>query len=97
MKRVSVDQQSERLSLASDGHEDTGSHHTVTEADDEAGSFDGEGNWQSSSYDTTGLSDAEIRKLIKKGVNPQLYAEMKAARKGKNKWVGPLLGNSFLG
>ncbi|RMY22397.1 hypothetical protein D0865_16554 [Hortaea werneckii] len=53
--------------------------------------------WTSSDFTTTGLSDAEIRKLKKKGINPSLYAEMKAARKGKGKWVGPLVGNTFIG
>jgi hypothetical protein len=93
-KRVSVDQRSERLSTSTDGHEDIASHHTVS--DDDEGSFDMEGNWQSSNYDTTGLSDAQIRKLLKKGINPNLYAEMKAAKKGRNKLIGPLLGNSFI-
>lgn len=97
MKRVSVDQQSERISLSADGREDTRSHHTISD-DDASGSYDAEGNWQSSNHDTTGLTDAQIRKLLKKGVNPSLYAEMKAAKKGKGRWsVGPLLGNSFLG
>ncbi|KAI6810258.1 hypothetical protein KC340_g18345 [Hortaea werneckii] len=53
--------------------------------------------WTSSDFSTTGLSEAEIRKLKKKGINPSLYAEMKAARKGKGKWVGPLVGNTFIG
>lgn len=53
--------------------------------------------WTSSEFSTTGLSEAEIRKLKKKGINPSLYAEMKAARKGKGKWVGPLVGNTFIG
>ncbi|KAI7206817.1 hypothetical protein KC333_g9512 [Hortaea werneckii] len=53
--------------------------------------------WTSSDFTTTGLSEAEIRKLKKKGINPSLYAEMKAARKGKGKWVGPLVGNTFIG
>ncbi|RMY28566.1 hypothetical protein D0865_15727 [Hortaea werneckii] len=53
--------------------------------------------WTSSEFATTGLSEAEIRKLKKKGINPSLYAEMKAARKGKGKWVGPLVGNTFIG
>ncbi|KAK1069699.1 hypothetical protein LTR48_009493, partial [Friedmanniomyces endolithicus] len=53
--------------------------------------------WSSSEYDVSGLSPSEIRKLRKKGINPALYAEMKAARKGKGKWVGPLVGNTFIG
>ncbi|KAK3055343.1 hypothetical protein LTR09_003896 [Extremus antarcticus] len=95
-KRMSVDQQSERISLSTEAGEDDASHHTVSD-DEDSGSFDMEGNWQSSNYDTSGLSDAQIRKLLKKGINPSLYAEMKAAKKGKKKLIGPLLGNSFLG
>jgi len=53
--------------------------------------------FESSSYDTSGLSVEEIHKLRKKGINPALYAEMKAARKGKGKWLSPLVGNSFIG
>ncbi|KAI6805551.1 hypothetical protein KC332_g14573 [Hortaea werneckii] len=53
--------------------------------------------WTSSDFSTHGLSEAEIKKLKKKGINPSLYAEMKAARKGKGKWVGPLVGNTFIG
>ncbi|KAK5171365.1 uncharacterized protein LTR77_004509 [Saxophila tyrrhenica] len=95
-KRISVDQQSERVSMSTDGHEDTASHHTVSD-DGDSGSFDMDGRWQSSNYDTSGLSDAQIKKLLKKGINPSLYAEMKAAKKGKKTVIGPLLGNSFLG
>ncbi len=97
-KRVSLDQQSERLSMSTDAHEDEASHHTVSdEGDSGSGSFDMEGNWQSSTYDTSSLSDSQIRKLVKKGINPSLYAEMQAAKKGRSKLIGPLLGNSFLG
>ena len=62
-------------------------------------SDEGNGNsaWSSSDYDISGLSASEIRKLRKKGINPQLYAEMKAARQGKGKWIGPLVGNTFIG
>ena len=98
MKRVSVDQQSERLSTstAPGQWEDTASHHTTSESGD-SGSFDMDGRWQSSDYDTSELTDAEIRKLQKKGINPALYAEMKAAKRGQKKWVGSLLGNGFIG
>ena len=97
-KRVSVDVQSERLSMTTnDQYEDTSSHHTISD-DEDSGSFDREGEWRSSDYDTTGLSDAKIRKLLRKGVNPSLYAEMQAAKKkSKGKWIGPLVGNSFIG
>ncbi|TKA23453.1 hypothetical protein B0A50_07480 [Salinomyces thailandicus] len=106
LKRTSVDQQSIRMSrppsstALREDWESTASHHTVSvdgdggyrRADDEGGEC-----WSSSAYDTSGLSTAEIRKLRKKGINPALYAEMKAARKGKGKWVGPLVGNTFIG
>jgi len=54
------------------------------------------GTWSSSDYDVSGLSAAEINKLRKKGINPALYVEMQAARKGKWKWVSPIVGNTFL-
>jgi hypothetical protein len=40
------------------------------------------------------LSEAEIKKCKKKGINPALYAEMRAARKGK--WTSPIAGTTFL-
>lgn len=52
--------------------------------------------WTSSEVDTSGLSVEKIHKLKKKGINPALYVEMQNARKGKNKWVSPLQGNSFI-
>jgi hypothetical protein len=96
VKRISFDQESERMSMSSRGDfEDGASHHTVS-VDGDAG-YVPEGKWSSSDYDISGLSASEIRKLRKKGINPALYAEMKAARKGKGKWVGPLVGNTFIG
>lgn len=97
VKRTSVDQLSERVSTSSSRgpYEDTASHHTVSVDGD--GGETPEGKWSSSEYDISGLSQAEIRKLRKKGINPALYAEMKAARKGKGKWVGPLVGNTYIG
>lgn len=95
VKRVSVDQRSERIGPPQDQWEDTASHHTVSESGDSIGSFDSEGRWQSSDYDTSSLSSAEIRKLQKKGINPALYMEMKQAKKGK-KWAPHLLGNGFI-
>jgi hypothetical protein len=50
--------------------------------------------WSASNFDVSALSEAEIKKCKKKGINPALYAEMKAARKGK--WTSPIAGNSFL-
>ncbi|KAG9852882.1 hypothetical protein KCU77_g6698, partial [Aureobasidium melanogenum] len=52
--------------------------------------------WTSSEVDTSSLSVEKIHKLKKKGINPALYVEMQNARKGKNKWVSPLQGNSFI-
>lgn len=69
------------------------SHHTVSDAEGEGEAQ----HWRGSDFDTSGLSVKKVQKLRKKGVNPALYAEMKAARKGKNRWVGSLTGNSFLG
>ena len=94
-KTVSFDQHSERTRDSQDQHEDTRSHHTVSDSGD-SGSFDMEGKWQSSDYDYSSLTEAEIRKIKKKGMNPALYAEMKAAKKGRNKWIGSLSGNTFL-
>jgi hypothetical protein len=51
-------------------------------------------NWKASNFDPTTLSEAELKKCKKKGINPALYAEMKAARKGK--FVSPIGGNTFL-
>lgn len=51
-------------------------------------------DWKSSNFDTTGLSEAELKKCRKKGINPALYAEMKAARKGR--FVSPIGGNTFI-
>lgn len=93
-KTVSFDRHSGGRA-AQDQHEDAQSHHTVSESGD-SGSFDMEGNWSTSDYDVSNLSEAEIRKLQKKGINPALYAEMKAAKKGRNKWIGSLSGNTFL-
>lgn len=47
-----------------------------------------------SEYDTSGLSEKEILKLQKKGINPALALEMKALRKGKS--FGNLVGNAFV-
>ncbi|KAL5412895.1 hypothetical protein PMIN06_010743 [Paraphaeosphaeria minitans] len=50
--------------------------------------------WKSSNFDTSGLTQAELKKCKKKGINPALYAEMKAARKGR--FVSPIGGNTFI-
>ncbi|KAF2013786.1 hypothetical protein BU24DRAFT_452612 [Aaosphaeria arxii CBS 175.79] len=51
-------------------------------------------DWKASDFDTSKLSEAELKKCKKKGINPALYAEMKAARKGK--WMSPIGGNAVL-
>ncbi|KAH7125336.1 hypothetical protein B0J11DRAFT_302911 [Dendryphion nanum] len=51
-------------------------------------------NWRASEYDISGLSEADLKKCKKKGINPALYAEMKAAKKGK--WISPIGGNTIL-
>lgn len=86
--------------LSEHGWEDSASHHTMSVMGDNNShpGMEPEGNkWSSSTHDTSGLSRAEIQKLRKKGINPALYAEMKAARKGKGKFIGPLVGNTFIG
>jgi hypothetical protein len=50
--------------------------------------------WSASDFDVSALSESEIKKCKKKGINPALYAEMKAARRGK--WTSPIAGNTFL-
>ncbi|KAK7190861.1 hypothetical protein DPSP01_007872 [Paraphaeosphaeria sporulosa] len=51
-------------------------------------------DWKSSNFDISSLSEAELKKCKKKGINPALYAEMKAARKGR--FVSPIGGNTFI-
>ncbi|KAF2155590.1 hypothetical protein K461DRAFT_77264 [Myriangium duriaei CBS 260.36] len=54
-------------------------------------------DWKSSDVDTSSLSAEKLAKLKKKGINPSLYLEMKAAKKGGGKRrIGILNGNSFL-
>lgn len=43
------------------------------------------------------LGEKKLAKLKKKGINPELYLEMKAARGGKSRLVGPLVGNTYIG
>jgi hypothetical protein len=107
VRRTSVDQQSERMSINSTASssvpdrracEDGASHHTLSvNGDAGAGQLSGLQKFNSSNHDISMLSEKEIAKLKKKGINPQLYMEMKAARKGKSKWVGPLVGNTYIG
>jgi len=109
VKRTSFDQQSERVSMSSSrsgtntapssrgGWEDGASHHTMSVTGEAAEGMDGVHKWNSSDHDISGLSEKKLAKLKKKGINPQLYMEMKAARGGKGKFVSPLAGNGFLG
>lgn len=125
IKRTSLSQRSERLSISSTDNlgldrmgtlslsnsknsrwNDSASHHTVKPAATpslapsmaESGrSSLTSADWKSSEYDISGLSDKKLAKLKKKGINPQLYMEMKAARGGKGKLVGPLVGNTYIG
>jgi hypothetical protein len=76
--------------------EDDASHHTVS-VDGDGGYVPEDGEWTSSDYDTSQLSASELKKLKKKGINPALYLEMREARKGRGKWVGPLVGNTYIG
>ncbi|KAJ9665096.1 hypothetical protein H2201_004756 [Coniosporium apollinis] len=84
-RRVSVDQQSEHISLEENSSSSTSSSRSSN------------AEWKSSTYDTSNMTAAELEKCRKKGINPALYAEMQAARKGKGKWISPLVGNTFLG
>lgn len=133
IKRTSLSQRSERLSISSTDHlgldrmgtisitpsnssrwnDSASSHHTLkpsaapsmapsispsTKAPSESGrSSLTSSDWKSSEYDISGLSEKKLAKLRKKGINPQLYMEMKAARGGKGKLVGPLVGNTYIG
>ena len=54
----------------------------------------GSSKWSASDFDTSTLTEAELKKCHKKGINPALYAEMRAAKKGK--WTSPIAGNTFL-
>ncbi|GAB7335373.1 hypothetical protein MBLNU13_g07754t1 [Cladosporium sp. NU13] len=107
VKSTSVEQQIERANSLSSIHtaqtaatqtslgrvagwEDSRSNHTPSESGDKK-------DWKSSEFDVSGLSEKKLAKLKKKGINPQLYMEMKAARGGKGKLVGPLVGNTYIG
>ncbi|MCJ1258878.1 hypothetical protein MMC24_006712 [Lignoscripta atroalba] len=52
--------------------------------------------WRASEYSIEGLlTEEEIQRLKRKGVNPQLKAEMDNATRGRK--FGPLVGNTFIG
>ncbi|KAI5199459.1 hypothetical protein AUEXF2481DRAFT_145055 [Aureobasidium subglaciale EXF-2481] len=83
IKRTSLDQMSEHVNPWQG--ESMSDHGSVSSQE-----------WTSSDVDTSSLSVEKIHKLKKKGINPALYVEMQNARKGKNKWISPLQGNSFI-
>jgi len=83
LKRTSIDQMSQ--------HVNPWQGETMSDRGSESSN-----EWTSSEVDTSGLSVEKIHKLKKKGINPALYVEMQNARKGKNKWISPLQGNSFI-
>jgi len=95
IKRTSFDQvsrsnSSNSIMTISSGHPSVfGSTSGVTSHTSQSNS-----EWKASDYDTSGLSQAKLKKCKKKGINPSLYAEMKAARKGK--FISPIGGNSFI-
>ncbi|KAF2209026.1 hypothetical protein CERZMDRAFT_91437 [Cercospora zeae-maydis SCOH1-5] len=90
LKKTEVEQYSEH---GSDAGASSVTHRTGSETS--SGTYDKDGNWQSSDADTSSLSEKELKRLRKKGINPSLYIEMKKAR--GNSRFGALTGNSFIG
>ena len=92
-RTVSVDQTSYRSKSSSTSNTvSTGTPSRYPSS--EAGNSRSSSTWTASSHDISKLTQEELRKCRKKGINPSLYAEMKAARKGK--WTSPIAGNTFL-
>lgn len=91
LKVTTVEQTSERS--ASRSGSASGSNKSSENGSIEV-SYDEDGKFVASEYDTSGLSEKEILKLQKKGINPALALEMKALRKGKS--FGNLVGNAFV-
>ncbi|KAF3038883.1 hypothetical protein E8E11_002192 [Didymella keratinophila] len=92
-RTVSVDQTSYRSNSSSASN--TISSGTPSRyPNSEAGNSRSSSTWTASSHDIGGLTPEELKKCKKKGINPALFAEMKAARKGK--WTSPIAGNTFL-
>lgn len=93
---------SEPSSAVSEGHSEQSGSKTNSIGSFNSGppSNTSSGEWRSSEHDVAGLSEAQIKKLKRKGINPALYAEMQSARRagpnGKKSLIGPLTGNSFL-
>jgi hypothetical protein len=93
-RKVSFDRSSHRSSLSGSNQSlplEQSSSPALLDAPSQSGSSSG---WSASNFDITSLSESEIKKCKKKGINPALFAEMKAARKGK--WTSPIAGNTFL-
>ena len=60
--------------------------------------------FKASDYDVSTLTERQIDKLKKKGIDPALYMEMQAAIGGsrkdgkkRSKWSRALVGNTFIG
>ncbi|KAI9696971.1 MAG: hypothetical protein M1836_004932 [Candelina mexicana] len=51
--------------------------------------------WSASDYPIEGMSEKEIERCRKKGINPRLKAEMDAAMRGRR--FSPLVGNTYIG
>jgi hypothetical protein len=83
-------------SISSPSEEHRSLHSILEEAErNRSGSkSSGSSKWSASDFDISALSEAEIKRCKKKGINPALYAEMRAAKKGK--WTSPIAGNTFL-
>ncbi|KAF3007929.1 hypothetical protein E8E13_011202 [Curvularia kusanoi] len=92
-RTVSVDQTSYR-SKSSSASNPISSGTPSRYPNSEAGKSQSSSTWTASSHDISGLTPEELKKCKKKGINPSLFAEMKAARKGK--WTSPIAGNTFL-
>ena len=92
-RTVSVDQRSYRSTSSSASNTQSSSTPSRYPAS-EAGNSRSSSTWTASSHDISALTPDEIKKCKKKGINPALFAEMKAARKGK--WTSPIAGNTFL-
>ncbi|KAH6639721.1 hypothetical protein C7974DRAFT_373919 [Boeremia exigua] len=91
-RTVSVDQTSYRSNSSSASN--TISSGAPSQYPPSTGNSRSSSTWTASSHDISGLTPEELKKCKKKGINPALFAEMKAARKGK--WTSPIAGNTFL-
>ncbi|KAJ8106344.1 hypothetical protein OPT61_g9599 [Boeremia exigua] len=92
-RTVSVDQTSYRSTSSSASNTISSGTPTRYPSSD-AGNSRSSSTWTASSHDIGGLTPEELKKCRKKGINPALFAEMKAARKGR--WTSPIGGNTFL-